>query len=113
MNWIALTNNAQLEKIKLDATGKSIAIFKHSTRCGISRMVLKNFEREFNLSEDQIDMYYLDLLNFRELSNEISKIFDLTHQSPQLLLIKNGETIYNASHSDIQADKLKDLVKSM
>ena len=112
MNWIALTNSAQLENIKLDTTGKSIVIFKHSTRCGISRMVLKNFEREFNLSEDDIDMYYLDLLNFRELSNDISKRFVLTHQSPQLLLIKNGVIIYNASHGDIQVDKLKDIVGS-
>jgi len=112
MNWIALTNSAQLESIKLNSTAKFVAVFKHSTRCGISRMVLKNFESEFNLSEDEIDMYYLDLLNFRELSNNVSKTFSLIHQSPQLILVKNGVIIYNASHGDIQATKIKDIVKS-
>ena len=57
-------------------------------------------------------MYYLDLLNFRELSNNVSKTFSLIHQSPQLILVKNGVIIYNASHGDIQATKIKDIVKS-
>lgn len=107
MNWIALTNNQQLEAIKANVENEYIAIFKHSTRCGISRMVLKNFEREFDIPESEITMYFLDLLKFREISNNIAGDLDVLHQSPQLLLLKNGKVIFTASHGDISVESLK------
>ncbi len=84
-----------------------VAIFKHSTRCSISRMALKQFENEFDL-EGSVTPYYLDLLNHRDISNEIATRFQVYHQSPQLLLIKEGKSIYDASHSDIDAVELKE-----
>jgi bacillithiol system protein YtxJ len=110
MNWIALTNNKQLEELIVNSSDKPALIFKHSTRCGISRMVLKNFEREFDLSVNEIDAYYLDLLNYRDISNDISSKFNIIHQSPQLVVIKGGEVIHHGSHSDINAGDLKEIV---
>jgi bacillithiol system protein YtxJ len=83
-----------------------VAIFKHSTRCSISRMALKQFENEFDL-EGSVTPYFLDLINYRDISNEIATRFEVYHQSPQLLLIKEGKSIYDASHSDIDALELK------
>jgi bacillithiol system protein YtxJ len=83
-----------------------VIIFKHSTRCSISRMALKQFENEFDL-EGRVTPYFLDLLNHRDISNEIATRFDVYHQSPQLLLIKEGKSICDASHSDIDAVELK------
>lgn len=101
MNWISLTNGNQLEElIKLSNT-KSVLIFKHSTRCGISRMALKSFEMEFEMNENEIDLYFLDLLNYRSLSQDISSKFNVAHQSPQVLVIKNGKVIYHDSHNGI------------
>lgn len=105
INWIPLTNLDQLNEIVSASNEKPIAIFKHSTRCSISRFALKQFENEFAL-EDRVDTYFLDLLEYRDISNEIASRFGVYHQSPQLLLIKNGQSVYDVSHSDIDAGDL-------
>ncbi|MEZ4787670.1 MAG: bacillithiol system redox-active protein YtxJ [Flavobacterium haoranii] len=106
VNWIPLTAISQLDEIVENSNNKTIVIFKHSTRCSISRFALKQFENEYSL-EDKIDLYFLDLLNYREVSNEIANRFQVVHQSPQLLIIKNGVAVYDASHSEIQAEVLE------
>jgi len=106
LDWKPLIDIGQLDEIVDLSNEKPVAIFKHSTRCNISRMALKQFENEFNL-QDKIDIYFLDLLSYREISNEIANRFNVMHQSPQILLIKNGKAIYHDSHSDIEAAILK------
>ena len=108
--WISLQHEMQLKTIKERSKTKPQIIFKHSTRCGISRMVLNQFEQFYNLSQDQADLYYLDLLSFRETSNAIAKDFKVYHQSPQLLVIKNGTIVNHASHSNINDIDLQDFV---
>lgn len=109
INWIQLTDLSQLNEIQEFSSQKPVIIFKHSTTCSISRMALKNFEREYDLN-DKIDAYFLDLLNFRAISNEIANKFEVVHQSPQLLLIKNGNSVYNVSHDSIDAQELKNKI---
>jgi bacillithiol system protein YtxJ len=106
INWIELTDLGQLNEIMDLSHEQPVVIFKHSSRCSISRMALKQFENEFDL-EGSVTPYFLDLLNYRDISNEISTRFEVYHQSPQLLLIKEGKSIYDASHSDIDAVELK------
>lgn len=105
INWNELTDLVQLKEIIAISNEKPVAIFKHSTRCSVSRMALKQFENEFN-SSDKVTPYFLDLIAHRDISNEIANRFGVTHQSPQLILIKNGKAIYNVSHSDIDAEEL-------
>nr|WP_315152000.1 bacillithiol system redox-active protein YtxJ [uncultured Flavobacterium sp.] len=106
INWIPLQFMGQLDEIAALSDQKPAVIFKHSTRCSISRFALKQFEKEFAL-EDKVDAYFLDLLEHRDISNEIASRFQVMHQSPQLLLIKNGKSVYDVSHSDIDASELK------
>ena len=106
INWIPLTDLGQLNEIIELSNEKPVAIFKHSTRCSVSRMALKQFENEFN-SADSVETYFLDLIAYRDVSNEIATRFQVVHQSPQVLLIKEGKSVYNASHSDIDAQELK------
>ncbi|RTY88890.1 bacillithiol system redox-active protein YtxJ [Flavobacterium sp. RSP15] len=106
INWNELTDLVQLDEIIAISNEKPVAIFKHSARCSISRMALKQFENEFN-SSDKVTPYFLDLITHRDISNEIANRFGVTHQSPQLILIKDGKAIYNVSHSDIDAESLK------
>ena len=96
----------QLNEIILLSSEKPVLIFKHSTRCSVSRMVLKQFESEFDL-ENQVTPYFLDLLEHRDVSNAIAEQFKVVHQSPQLLLIKNGMSVYDASHSAIEVAELR------
>lgn len=106
INWIELTDLGQLNEIMDLSHQQPVIIFKHSTRCSISRMALKQFENEYDL-EGSVTPYFLDLINHRDISNEIATRFEVYHQSPQLLLIKEGKSIYDASHSDIDAVELK------
>lgn len=105
--WIALTHVSQLIEIEEKSNEKPQFIFKHSTRCGISRMVMKQFINDYNLDEKQADLYYLDLLNYREVSNETGYKFQVMHESPQLLIIKNGVVVAHASHGSINDLKLE------
>jgi bacillithiol system protein YtxJ len=105
INWNELTDLGQLNEIIAISNEKPVAIFKHSTRCSVSRMALKQFENEFN-SSDKVTPYFLDLIAHRDISNEIATRFGVTHQSPQLILIKEGKAVYNVSHSDIDAEEL-------
>jgi bacillithiol system protein YtxJ len=105
INWNELTDLEQLNEIIAMSNEKPVAIFKHSTRCSVSRMALKQFENEFN-SSDKVTPYFLDLIAHRDISNEIANRFGVTHQSPQLILIKEGKAVYNVSHSDIDAEEL-------
>ena len=96
----------QLNEIINESTENAVLLFKHSTRCSISRMALRQFENEFDL-QLKVTPYFLDLLEHRDISNEIAIRFDVVHQSPQLILIKDGKAIYYASHSDIEVEVLK------
>ena len=108
INWIRLTNIDQIKQIRSLSKSETVFIFKHSTRCGISKMVIKRFENMFDESMSNVKVYYLDLLNYRDISNEIAVSFEVIHQSPQLLIIKNEVSVFNASHQDITSIKLQD-----
>jgi len=98
--WKQLTTIDQLNAIEQLSKGKTQVIFKHSTRCGISRMVMNQFISAFDIDAN-LDLYYLDLLSFRDVSNEVGYKFQVMHQSPQLLVIKNGVAVAHASHGGI------------
>ena len=110
VNWIPITSIDQLEEIKGVSKSEAVAIFKHSTRCGISRMVIKLFEKRFDEELKDFKVYYLDLLNYRDISDEVGFAFQVLHQSPQLLVIKNGKAINFASHYEINAIDLKQYI---
>ncbi|NQY06626.1 MAG: bacillithiol system redox-active protein YtxJ [Flavobacteriaceae bacterium] len=105
--WKELKSISQLDEIERDSKSRVQAIFKHSTRCGISSMVMKRFVSSYEFQEEDVDLYYLDLLNYREVSNETGYKFQVLHQSPQLLIIKNGETIHHSSHHNIDANAIQ------
>lgn len=109
MHWNELTSTEQLDVIEVQSESLLVLIFKHSTRCSISRFALKQFEFEFDLQE-VIVPYYLDLLNFREVSNEIAARYRVQHQSPQLIVLKNREVVQHASHEGIAVSELRKLV---
>jgi len=110
MNWISLQNEEQIEEIILNSRNKPQVIFKHSTRCSVSSMAKNRLDKKDQ--PEGIDFYYLDLIKNRSLSNKIAEQFQVHHQSPQVLVINQGECVYNESHSgitmnDIEANALK------
>jgi bacillithiol system protein YtxJ len=104
MHWIPIQTSEQLDLIQEASFKKPQVIFKHSTTCSISKMALSRFERE--QAPDSIDFHYLDLLNFRPISNLIAEKFQVHHESPQVILIKDGVCVYDESHYGIMMDEL-------
>ena len=105
--WIPLNSIQQLKHITEKSKIKTQVIFKHSTRCGISRMAMNQFVENYDLSEKDLDLYFLDLLSYRDVSNEVGYKFQVMHQSPQIIVIKNGITVAHASHGAINNIVLK------
>ncbi len=104
MNWHNLNTIEQLDLIQEASFTKPQVIFKHSTTCSISNMAFSRFERAE--APETVDFHYLDLLNYRSISNAIAEKFQVHHESPQVLLIKNGACIYDESHYGIMMDEL-------
>lgn len=108
--WKMLTHEAQLnDEVVPTSYNKPAVVFKHSTRCIISRTALALFERTYAF-ETAFDLYYLDLISYRAVSNAIANQFDVVHQSPQILVIKDGTCVYSASHENIDATILERFV---
>ena len=104
MSWITLNSEEQLAQLVQQSFNKPQVIFKHSTRCPISTVIKNRLYK--NEPPAEIDFYYLDLIAYRSLSNIIAEKFDVRHESPQVLLIKNGESIFDESHSAIYMEDI-------
>ena len=113
MKFRDLTDLSQIDEIeKLSHTSKDgVLIFKHSTRCAISSMALNRFERGWDLGDKRLPVYYLDLIRYRAVSDLVSEKFGVVHESPQILLIRNGECTYHASHNEISPTRLVEEVE--
>lgn len=96
MQWSVLTSEEQLAAILEKSFNKPQVIFKHSTRCSVSSVIKTRLEKE--LAPDNIDFHYLDLLAYRSLSKKIAEDLNVHHESPQVLLVKDGECIFDESH---------------
>lgn len=107
-NWNFITDESALAQIDKLSEEHSVLIFKHSTSCFISKMVLQRFEKSF--SSDALPCYFLDLKTYRAVSNAVATRYEVTHESPQVLVIKNKKCIYHASHNAIKADALRRVI---
>jgi bacillithiol system protein YtxJ len=109
--WKNITTIEELETAIKTSFDKNVLIFKHSTRCIISKTVLRNFEDDATKdANEKIEFYFLDLLEHRNVSNEIANKLNVEHQSPQILLISNGKCFFNASHEAIDFKGLQEKI---
>lgn len=107
--WNNLTQLIELEELITHSAVQPALIFKHSTRCSVSCMVLDRLNRRWQTEDsEKLKPYFLDLLNYRDISNRIAEKFGIEHESPQVLVISNGKCIYNASHQGINLDLIRE-----
>jgi bacillithiol system protein YtxJ len=104
MSWITLETETQLNEIRERSTDRPQVIFKHSTRCSTSQLVKSRLER--SKLPEAVDFYYLDLIRYRPVSNKIAETFRVDHESPQILVIRNGQCVYDESHLGITMDDI-------
>jgi bacillithiol system protein YtxJ len=108
MEWISLKDSGQLDEILAESKKKPVLIYKHSTRCNISRTAFDRLERKWDASAiGNVNRYFLDLISFRAISNQITEMFQVEHHSPQILVISNGKSILDLSHYEIDFDHIK------
>lgn len=106
INWLPLEDSSLIEDIKSHSADTPCIIFKHSTRCSISSLVQNRLESKWKFDEGTLLPYFLDLISYRHLSDEVAETFDVRHESPQLILLQNGRCTYHASHLDISVPEL-------
>lgn len=111
MNWTPLKSEEQIKELKLKSNKNPQVIFKHSTRCSISSMAKNRLDK--NDRPEGVDFYYLDIINYRPISNKIAEEFNVNHQSPQVLIINGGKCVYNESHSGIRMDEIKSFAEQL
>jgi len=108
LDWKNVTSKSEIDQIVERSKEVPCAIFKHSTRCSISTMAKMRLESGWNLDSSKVEMYYLDLIAKRDISNYITEHLGVHHESPQLILLRNGQVTYDASHLDITFEELNE-----
>lgn len=101
VNWNELTSVDQIQSLIDESKEQPVLIYKHSTRCSISSMAMERLERTWTSEGNNIKPYYLDLISLREVSNAVAQTFEIYHESPQVILLKDGSAVYDASHMSI------------
>jgi bacillithiol system protein YtxJ len=110
MHWIHLLDEEQLKQIITRSHTKPQVIFKHSTRCSISAVALQRLQK--TQQPPEMDFYFLDLLAHRPLSNKIAEVFGVHHESPQILVIRDGICVFDESHLGISMHDIADHAKA-
>lgn len=111
MDWNKIKSLADLEEATKQSENEKVLLFKHSTRCSVSSMALNRLERSWKEAEmEGLKPYFLDLIAHRDISAKIADQFSVRHESPQVLVIENGECVYHNSHSGISYNELKQFV---
>lgn len=110
MVWNKLNSLADLDEAIALSHSKSVMLFKHSTRCSISSMALSRIESEWNYSDEEVLPFYLDLIAHRDVSNAIASKLNVFHASPQMIVVKNGKSVLDASHNEIRAKLVGEVV---
>ena len=109
--WINVTSTEQLSDVLHNIGDKPVLLFKHSTRCSISSMALNSFERNWTDEGDLCDLFYIDLLQHRDVSQLVAELTGVVHQSPQAIVIKGKEIVYEGTHSGIDARRIESILK--
>jgi bacillithiol system protein YtxJ len=105
-DWVHLSEVEQLNELITESSSIPIVIYKHSSRCGLSFMTENKLEEGWEMLQPKVRLYFLDLIRYREISTAVAERFNVRHQSPQILIIKNGNCVYNTSHHEINVNTI-------
>jgi len=112
-DWKQIASVNDLDQAEKESHQRPVVLFKHSVTCGISAAAKHRLESGYDLDPEQTPMYYLDLLTYRDISNEIAERFGILHQSPQIIILKNGKAVSDSSHHAVSLHALKETITSI
>jgi bacillithiol system protein YtxJ len=111
INWREIHSIQDVAALRERSREVPCLIFKHSTRCSISTVAKYRLEGDWEPEDGEVELYYLDLIAHRDVSNHIAEVFKVYHESPQILLIRNGECTFDASHLDITVPEIREMLE--
>ena len=103
--FVKVTDTKSLDELADRSKERPVVIFKHSLTCPISAAAydqMAEFDGEVALVEVQ---------RARDLSGEIENRLGVTHESPQVIILRNGQVAWNASHFKITAGAVAEAVR--
>ena len=112
LEWVRLTSEDQLREVKKESLDRPVLIYKHSSRCGLSNIALNRLEKDSSALSNMVKPYFLDLIQYRQISDGVADHYQIRHESPQVLIIQNGYCIYHSSHIAISADDIKSILRN-
>lgn len=112
-DWKTLSDETQIDQIISDSNKRPQIIFKHSTRCSTSALAYRRLRIIDSDLQESADIHYLDVIGSRPISHAVAERFGIPHESPQLLIIKDGQVVWHESHFAIQSDVVLDAVKEL
>lgn len=110
IDWIKLESIDQLDSIVKSSFEQPVLIYKHSIRCGLSSVVCSRLERAWKEDPLPIEPFFLDLVTDRSVSNAVSDLFQVVHESPQILLVVDGHSVFNVSHLGVSHQAIKEAI---
>jgi bacillithiol system protein YtxJ len=113
LEWQHLETSGDLRALIQQSHDTPVVIFKHSTRCGASAIIKRRLEEDWDFQNDDVATYLLDLVAYGDASNEVAKTFGVRHESPQILVIRDGRSIFDASHGDVSAAAIEQALASL
>ncbi len=105
-NWNVLTEEEELQGVMEASHNRLQLVYKHSFTCGICHMTLENIEDSFDELEEQADMHFVDVKNARPVSNLLADKLDVRHESPQVIIIREGKAVWDESHHAIKGEEI-------
>ncbi len=107
-SWNKITTEQEVKDIVEKSKHKTQIIFKDSVTCGISAYAKSRIVDGYDEIDGKADFNYLDLLAYRPVSNFIAEHLGVYHQSPQIIILKNGEVVHTVTHHAITAEGIAD-----
>lgn len=104
-----IATETELDELLRGSRERDLWLFKHSTRCGASAYALLELEKFLREHGDALDatVRLLEVPRQRELSDAVAERTGVRHQSPQLLVLRDGKVIWQASHWGIERPRLE------
>jgi bacillithiol system protein YtxJ len=105
-DFFRIDDRATLDNLLTDSSRKPVIVFKHSNACSISARAYREMEQ---LGER---VNILEVQSAREISRELANLTGVRHETPQVIILRDGKAVWNASHFDVKAAEVLKAVES-
>lgn len=100
-----------LSEILEESNKSPVIIFKFSSECGTSERLQKEFEENMDNKKINNPIFLVTVQKQKVLSQKIEEYFGIKHESPQVIMLKNGKVTYHENHFKIKVLEICDNIQ--